>query len=342
MELLIFLVGDESRWWSREDIVKKLWRSDCLSTPTGTSTTLFEKFGPLWWDDSARPRFLETVVGKGYRFIGPVRVIDANMRALVSDRHLRARLGWRMRANGERMSLAVLPLLLLVRPRTIMACAWGSQMHWSRVLEICRCGCAAGFPVLKRATWGQGFGDRFALGVVFRSWAPFKCRKANRVFRWKCLTRTHRVLVSREKRDLEMNRLSDLENEPGEADREHIEAAAGPAMVQQRPRHSRDPLAYAEFMRGYRLSASGDPVMMEKSHPSPDERCDARPCFCPRHATLSFACTTRHFEFDPASVWLEKAESTASVRLNRPGSPRRTRRRAFLLWGPSKKKLPAP
>jgi len=37
-----------------------------------------------------------------------------NMRALVSDRHLRARLGWRMRAEwGERMSLAVLPLLLL-------------------------------------------------------------------------------------------------------------------------------------------------------------------------------------------------------------------------------------
>ena len=39
----------------------------------------------------------------------------------------------------------------------------------------------------------------------------------------------------------------------------------GPVLVQQRPRYSRDPLAYAEFMRGYRLSATGDPATMEKA-----------------------------------------------------------------------------
>jgi len=34
MELLIFLVGRREQMVSREDIVKKLWRSDLLSTPT--------------------------------------------------------------------------------------------------------------------------------------------------------------------------------------------------------------------------------------------------------------------------------------------------------------------
>jgi len=32
------------------------------------------------------------------------------------------------------------------------------------------------------------------------------------------------------------------------------------------------------------------------------------PAFSLAHATLSLACATRHFEFDPANVWLDKAE----------------------------------
>ena len=55
------------------------------------------------------------------------------------------------------------------------------------------------------------------------------------------------------------------------------------------------------------------------------------------HATLSFACTTRHFEFDPASVWLEKAEFHCRRALEiDPDLPEGHVARAFLLWGPSK------
>lgn len=48
MDLLIFLVGRREQMVSREDIVKKSGARTCLSTPTGTSTTLFERFAPLW------------------------------------------------------------------------------------------------------------------------------------------------------------------------------------------------------------------------------------------------------------------------------------------------------
>jgi tetratricopeptide (TPR) repeat protein len=61
------------------------------------------------------------------------------------------------------------------------------------------------------------------------------------------------------------------------------------------------------------------------------------PAFALAHATLSFACAIRHFEFDPASVWLEKAEFHCRRALEIDANlPEGHVARAFLLWGPSK------
>src|SRR5712691_8634054 len=113
MELLIFLVGRREQMVSREDIVRKLWRSDLFIDTERNVNNIVRKIRTALGDDSEKPRFLETVVGKGYRFIGPVRVIDAQ--------YARPALGQTARAVGlenasewgERSSLAVLPLLLL-------------------------------------------------------------------------------------------------------------------------------------------------------------------------------------------------------------------------------------
>ncbi len=137
--------------------------------------------------------------------------------------------------------------------------------------------------------------------------------------------------------DLDVNRLSDLESEIAKQIAGALNRPLGSATVQQRPRYSRDPLAYAEFMRGYRLSASGDRVMMEKAAHHLTNAVTRDPAFALGHATLSFACTTRHFEFDPASVWLEKAEFHCRRALEiDPDLPEGHVARAFLLWGPSK------
>src|SRR6266404_4949073 len=77
MELLIFLVGRREQMVSREDIVKKLWRSDLFIDTDRNVNNIVRKIRTALGDDSVRPRFVETVVGKGYRFIGPVRVIGA-------------------------------------------------------------------------------------------------------------------------------------------------------------------------------------------------------------------------------------------------------------------------
>src|SRR6478609_4023683 len=77
MELLIFLVGRRDQMVSREDIVKKLWRSNLFIDTERNVNNIVRKIRTALGDNSGKPRFLETVVGKGYRFIGPVRVIDA-------------------------------------------------------------------------------------------------------------------------------------------------------------------------------------------------------------------------------------------------------------------------
>src|SRR5580698_316086 len=77
MDLLIFLVARREQLVSRKEIVAKLWRSELFVDTEPNINNIVRKIRTALGDDSARPRFLETVVGKGYRFIGPLRVIDA-------------------------------------------------------------------------------------------------------------------------------------------------------------------------------------------------------------------------------------------------------------------------
>src|SRR6202022_3313334 len=77
MELLIFLVARKEQLVSRQDIFTKLWRSDLFIDTQPNINNIVRKIRTALGDSSAKPRFLETVVGKGYRLIGPVRVIDA-------------------------------------------------------------------------------------------------------------------------------------------------------------------------------------------------------------------------------------------------------------------------
>src|ERR1700675_3146565 len=114
MELLIFLVGRREQLVSRKEIVAKLWRSDLFIDTEPNINNIVRKIRTALGDDSDRPRFLETVVGKGYRFIGPVRVIDARypQSDLVSGA-MRAASPEKAGGWSERSSLAVLPLILL-------------------------------------------------------------------------------------------------------------------------------------------------------------------------------------------------------------------------------------
>ena len=75
MELLIFLVENRDRLVTRQEIVERLWGKDVyLDSEQGINTAI-RKVRQALGDDPEQPRFVQTVVGKGYRFVGPIDVI---------------------------------------------------------------------------------------------------------------------------------------------------------------------------------------------------------------------------------------------------------------------------
>ncbi|HEX3320076.1 MAG TPA: winged helix-turn-helix domain-containing protein [Terriglobales bacterium] len=75
LELLILLVENRGQLVSREAIIERLWGKDVyLDTEQGINTAI-RKIRRAFCDEPENPRFVQTVVGKGYRFVGPITVI---------------------------------------------------------------------------------------------------------------------------------------------------------------------------------------------------------------------------------------------------------------------------
>ena len=75
MELLILLVERRDQLVGREEIIARLWGKDVfLDTEQGINTAI-RKIRLTLGDDPNDPRFLQTIVGKGYRFVGPITLI---------------------------------------------------------------------------------------------------------------------------------------------------------------------------------------------------------------------------------------------------------------------------
>jgi Tol biopolymer transport system component/DNA-binding winged helix-turn-helix (wHTH) protein len=72
MELLILLVEQGGSLASRDEIVVRLWGRDVHVDAERSINTAIRKIRQALDDDAANPRFVETVVGKGYRFIAAV------------------------------------------------------------------------------------------------------------------------------------------------------------------------------------------------------------------------------------------------------------------------------
>jgi len=337
MELLIFLVGRREQLVSREEIVAKLWRSNLFIDTEPNINNIVRKIRTALGDASARPRFLETVVGKGYRFIGPVRVIDAHYPKSDSGPSVHA---GRAEKGGEweRSSLAVLPLLLLGKATDDT----GICLGFADAL-IMRLGNLPGVDVLPTSAVLNVPGEAtpaetaLRLGVRFVVYGAIQMSKGLWRLSTEMFDTRQQSVCFTKKCDLDVNRLPDLEDEIAKQIAKALNRPLRSGIVQRSPRYSNDPMAYAEFMRGYRLSSSGNPEMLDEAAEHLSKAVTRDPGFSLAHAVLSVVCATRHFELDPASAWLEKAEfhCRRALELN-PDLPESHVASAFLLWGPSK------
>jgi TolB-like protein/DNA-binding winged helix-turn-helix (wHTH) protein len=93
MELLILLASRPGALVTRQEIAARFWGEHVFVDVEGSINRIIGKLRLALHDDPARPRFIETVVGKGYRLIGaldaPVRSVAVPQQgtAAVSDRN---------------------------------------------------------------------------------------------------------------------------------------------------------------------------------------------------------------------------------------------------------------
>jgi len=72
MELLLFLVEHRGELVTRDQIVERIWGKDVFLDTDNSINGAIRKIRQVLKDDPEQPRFVETVSGKGYRFIAPV------------------------------------------------------------------------------------------------------------------------------------------------------------------------------------------------------------------------------------------------------------------------------
>ncbi len=75
MALLISLLEAEGQLVTRREIIDRLWGPDVFVDTEHGINTAVRKLRVALGDDHENPRFVLTVVGRGYRFIEPIEVI---------------------------------------------------------------------------------------------------------------------------------------------------------------------------------------------------------------------------------------------------------------------------
>ena len=71
LQLLMFLVENKGQLVTREQISSQLWSKDVFVDVDQGINTAIRKVRRALGDDVDQPQYLQTVVGRGYRFVAP-------------------------------------------------------------------------------------------------------------------------------------------------------------------------------------------------------------------------------------------------------------------------------
>ena len=78
MELLTLLIEQRGRLVAREQIIERIWGKDVFLDTDNSINAAVRKIRQVLKDDPGNPRFVQTITGRGYRFIASVKTEDAS------------------------------------------------------------------------------------------------------------------------------------------------------------------------------------------------------------------------------------------------------------------------
>ncbi len=83
MELLILLIEERGQLVTRSQIIERIWGKDVFLDTDNSINAAIRKIRQVLKDDPEQPRFVQTITGRGYRFIAPV--VEAGAKASARD-----------------------------------------------------------------------------------------------------------------------------------------------------------------------------------------------------------------------------------------------------------------
>ena len=132
LQLLMFLVENPGQLVTRDQIADKLWGKDVFVDIEQGINTAVRKIRRALEDDSAQPKYLQTVVGRGYRFVAETRVVgDTNSRSRGAFLHFAGRV-WPRRHGGRGLEPEV-----PISPRKIASQSAPRRRFSARIDIIC-------------------------------------------------------------------------------------------------------------------------------------------------------------------------------------------------------------
>jgi DNA-binding winged helix-turn-helix (wHTH) protein len=72
LQLLMFLIENKGELVTREQISSTLWSKEVFVDVDQGINTAIRKIRQALADDAGEPQYLQTVVGRGYRFVAPI------------------------------------------------------------------------------------------------------------------------------------------------------------------------------------------------------------------------------------------------------------------------------
>lgn len=126
MELLLFLVERQGQLVTREQIIERLWGNDVFVDTDNSINTAIRKIRMTLKDDPEQPRFVQTIPGKGYRFIAAVTQVGTGPAAEDIKPEPAAKVKQKRRGSVIYMGVG---LAVLVLAGVAGSWAWRSWRH---------------------------------------------------------------------------------------------------------------------------------------------------------------------------------------------------------------------
>ncbi|MGB7330453.1 MAG: winged helix-turn-helix domain-containing protein, partial [Terriglobales bacterium] len=125
MEVLLFLVQQRGQLVTREQLVEKVWGKDAYFDTDNSINGAIWKIRQILKDDPEQPRFIQTITGKGYRFIAPVTCPDTAPEAVAEAPRPSVREDSATRLPRWRvLGISMLAIVIVV------ITGWGVYVRW--------------------------------------------------------------------------------------------------------------------------------------------------------------------------------------------------------------------